>query len=218
MINTLKVRQVSKKIDENIILQDVSFSLMEGKIYGFIGKNGSGKTMLFRTMAGLAKCSSGEIYFNQDKVTFGKEMPYTLGILIENAGMYPNFSGIENLSFLASIRKKITKDQIRDAIARVGLDPDDKRKIKKYSLGMRQRITIAQAIMERPQVLLLDEPTNSLDENGVDRIRQVMLEEKERGAIVCLASHNMEDIRMICDEVFEVKAGKVRQVKKDEKE
>ncbi len=218
MINRLEVKQVSKIIDKNTILQDVSFSLTQGKIYGFIGKNGSGKTMLLRTMAGLVKCSSGEINFNQKKVIFGKEMPYSAGIIIENAGMYPNFSGMENLNFLASIRKKITKDQIRDTIVRVGLDPDDKRKIKKYSLGMRQRITIAQAIMERPQVLLLDEPTNSLDENGVEQIRRILMEEKERGAIVCLASHNMEDIRKICDEVFVVKAGKVQLVKKDENE
>lgn len=216
MENCIEIKQLSKVIEKNTIVRDISLSLHQGKVYGFIGRNGSGKTMLFRMIAGLADHTAGSIYFNGEEVVFGKKIPFSLGILIENAGMYPEFSGMDNLRFLASIRKKISIDQIRKSIERVGLDPDDTRKIKKYSLGMKQRITIAQAIMEEPQVLLLDEPTNSLDAGGVDTIRQLILEEKDRGAIICLASHNIEDIHQLCDEVWEIKEGKIVRVDKDE--
>lgn len=213
MKNKIEIKNLSKYIEDIAILEEVSLCMEQGKVYGIVGKNGSGKTMLFRMIAGLVKPSSGKIFYNGTEVIFEKKRPFSQGILIENAGMYPEFSGFENLKFLASIQKKVKDEQIRKTIERVGLNPKDKRKIRKYSLGMKQRITITQAIMEEPELLLLDEPTNALDTSGVDEIRKIILEEKQRGAIVFLASHNIEDIHMLCDEVFEIKEGKVHKVK-----
>ena len=209
MKNKIEIKNVSKTIEGTTILSEVSLSLEQGKIYGFVGKNGSGKTMLFRMLAGFVKCSSGKILYNGKEVIFGEKIPLSMGVLIENAGMYPDFTGLENLKFLASIRKVVSEEQIKKAIDRVGLDYKDKRKVKKYSLGMKQRITLAQSIMEKPELLLLDEPTNALDEEGVGQIREVIRQEKERGAIVCLASHNTEDIETLCDEIYRIKEGKV---------
>lgn len=209
MGNKIKIENLSKEIDGISILEDVSLLLEQGKIYGFVGKNGSGKTMLFRMIAGLVNRSSGSILYNGENVEFGKKIPISMGILIENAGMYPEFSGFENLKLLASINKKIDDKKIKATIQRVGLNPNDKRKIKKYSLGMKQRITFAQAIMEEPELLLLDEPTNALDSDGVEQIRKIIIEEKKRGTIICLASHNAEDIDVLCDEIYQVKEGKI---------
>ena len=133
----------------------------------------------------------------------------SLGIVIENAGLYPNLTGVQNLTYLANLTKRIGQDEIVHAISRVGLDPQDKRRYGKYSLGMKQRLVIAQAIMEKPDVIMLDEPTNALDESGVEEIRQVILEEKERGALILLASHNKEDIRILADELYRVENGQV---------
>ena len=209
MKNKIEIKNVSKTIEGTTILSEVSLSLEQGKIYGFVGKNGSGKTMLFRMLAGFVKCSSGKILYNGKEVIFGEKIPLSMGVLIENAGMYPDFTGLENLKFLASIRKVVSEEQIKKAIDRVGLDYKDKRKVKKYSLGMKQRITLAQSIMEKPELLLLDEPTNALDEEGVGQIREVIRQEKERGAIGGLASHNTEDIETLCDEIYRIKEGKV---------
>lgn len=216
MKNKIEIKNVSKTIEGTTILSEVSLSLEQGKIYGFVGKNGSGKTMLFRMLAGFVKCSSGKILYNEKEVIFGEKIPVSMGILIENAGMYPDFTGFENLKFLASICKVISEEQIKKAIDRVGLDYKDKRKVKKYSLGMKQRITLAQSIMEEPELLLLDEPTNALDAEGVEQIREVIRQEKERGAIICLASHNAEDIEILCDEIYRIKEGKVYLESNDE--
>lgn len=216
MKNKIEIKNVSKTIEGTTILSEVSLSLEQGKIYGFVGKNGSGKTMLFRMLAGFVKCSSGKILYNEKEVIFGEKIPVSMGILIENAGMYPDFTGFENLKFLASICKVISEEQIKKAIDRVGLDHKDKRKVKKYSLGMKQRITLAQSIMEEPELLLLDEPTNALDAEGVEQIREVIRQEKERGAIICLASHNAEDIEILCDEIYRIKEGKVYLESNDE--
>lgn len=216
MGNKIEIQNVSKEIEGISILKEVSLSLEQGKIYGFVGKNGSGKTMLFRMIAGLVNRSSGNILYNGVNVEFGRKIPISMGILIENAGMYPEFSGFENLKLLSSINKKIDDKKIRATIEKVGLNPNDKRKIKKYSLGMKQRITLAQAIMEEPELLLLDEPTNALDTEGVEQIRKIIIEEKERGTIICLASHNAEDIDVLCDEIYQIKEGKI--TRKQEKE
>lgn len=205
----LEVRNVSKQINGNVILDDINLKLFQGKIYGIVGKNGSGKTMLFRVIAGLMKVNSGEVLYNGEDLFQKTKNPPVIGITIENMGMYPEFTGFRNLKFLASIRKLITDEDIRNSIVRVGLDPDDKRPIKKYSLGMRQRITLAQAFMEKPEILLLDEPTNGLDESGVELVRGILKEEAKRGAIVFLSSHNKEDIECLCDEIYRINCGRL---------
>lgn len=200
---------VNKSIKNNQILSDINLTLEQGVVYGFVGRNGSGKTMLFRALSGLMKIDSGEIIYKNKRLH--KDMPVlpNLGITIENAGLYPEFTGFKNLQMLAKLNKKIGDEEIRRAIERVGLDPDDNRTFRKYSLGMKQRIIIAQAIMEAPDVIMLDEPTNSLDEDGVKLIRQVINEEKERGAMILLASHNKEDIKILADKVFYIDKGRL---------
>lgn len=213
MNNRIEVQNLYKEIDGVTILSDVSMHLESGNIYGFVGKNGSGKTMLFRAIAGLIKPSKGKIIYNSVPFTWGEKLPLSMGLMIENAGLYLDLSAFENLSFLASIQKKVTTEQIKQVISLVGLEPNDKRKIKKYSLGMKQRLTFAQAIMEKPDLLLLDEPTNALDESGVKLIRDIIFAEKERGAIICMASHNATDIEVLCDKIYEMRDGKL-QIKK----
>ncbi len=205
----LKIEHVSKTIRGKVILSDVNLQLESGHIYGFVGRNGSGKTMLFRAVSGLMKVSEGKILV--DGRELNKDMPVlpSVGLILENAGLYPELTGYKNLKYLAGLKGIIGDEEIRDAIKRVGLDPDDKRTYRKYSLGMKQRLAIAQAIMEKPEVLLLDEPTNGLDESGVELIRKVILEEKERGALILLASHSKEDIEQLTDVVYSVKDGKV---------
>lgn len=215
MKHCIKICNLCKEINGTSILTDVSVTMKQGKIYGFVGKNGSGKTMLFRLIAGLVKASAGEIYYNEKTISFGKKIPLNIGLLIENSGLYSDLSGVDNLRFLASIENKVSFEEIKATIEKVGLNPNDKRKTKKYSLGMRQRLTFAQAILEAPDVLLLDEPTNALDADGVQLIRNLILEEKERGAIVCIASHNAEDIEILCDEIFQIVDGKVLRQEKE---
>lgn len=205
MKHSIEIHDLGKEISEVTILRDVSLRLEQGRIYGFVGKNGSGKTMLFRMIAGLVKPTSGEILYDGKTVAYGKKIPLDMGIMIENAGLYPEMSAFENLRFLASLRNRTSNEQIKNVIQKVGLNPADKRKIKKYSLGMRQRLIFAQSIMEEPDLLLLDEPTNALDTDGVALIREMIREEKERGAIICIASHNKEDIDSLCDEIYSVK-------------
>lgn len=205
----LVVSNVNKTIRRKTILSDINLCLESGKIYGFVGRNGSGKTMLFRALSGLMKTDSGSIVW--DGKTLYRDMAVlpNLGIIIENAGLYPGLTGIQNLTYLAGLTKKIGKEEIADAILRVGLDPHDKRIYGKYSLGMKQRLAIAQAVMEKPDIIMLDEPTNALDETGVEEIRKVILEEKERGALILVASHNKEDIHVLCDELYKVESGRV---------
>ena len=205
----LELHDVSKNINGNKILENINLKLVSGKIYGIVGKIGSGKTMLFRVIAGLIKPTEGRVLY-QGKGLYEKNgKSPVIGITIENMGMYPEFSGFNNLKFLAGIRKLISDSDIKEAIERVGLDANDKRPLRKYSLGMRQRITLAQAFMEKPDILLLDEPTNGLDEAGVELIRGIIREEAKRGAIVFLASHNKEDISCLCDEIIHINSGRL---------
>lgn len=205
----LVAENVSKYIGEKKILDDVSLKLQSGNIYGFVGRNGSGKTMLFRALSGLMNISEGKVSVDGKILHKDVRVLPDLGILIENAGLYPELTGFENLSLLAKLNQKIGEEEIRAAIRRVGLDDADKRTYRKYSLGMKQRIVLAQAIMEKPGVLMLDEPTNALDEEGIETIRTIILEEKRRGALILLASHNREDIEILADKVYQVKSGRV---------
>ncbi len=205
----LAVNNISKAIRKKVILDNVSLSLRSGNIYGFVGRNGSGKTMLFRALSGLMRIDSGSIVWGGKTLHKDFSVLPGLGIILENAGLYPNLTGIQNLTYLAGLTKRIGPDEIIRAIDRVGLNPYDKRLYGRYSLGMKQRLAIAQAIMESPDVIMLDEPTNALDETGVEEIRDVILEEKERGALILVASHNKEDIQVLADEWYRVENGRV---------
>ena len=174
MKHTIKLSSIEKKIEDNMVLRDINIELESGNIYGFVGKNGSGKTMLFRMIAGLIKPDAGQILIDERSVKFNEENLLSIGLIIENAGLYKEFTARENLKLLASIRGVIGDDEIDAVIRKVGLDPKDKRKVGKYSLGMRQRLLFAQAVMESPDVLLLDEPTNALDKEGINMIRELI--------------------------------------------
>ena len=206
---TLNANHISKTIHGNTVLKDISLSLDSGTIYGFTGRNGSGKTMLLRALSGLMTVSSGEIFYNGKKLHKDFAVLPSLGIVIENVSLYPDLTGVENLQYLASLRNRIGLDEIKNALLRVKLDPDDKRTYRKYSLGMKQRLVIAQAVMERPEVIMLDEPTNGLDEEGVALIRALILEEKRRGALILLTSHNREDMRILADRLYHIEGGVV---------
>lgn len=207
----LIAENVSKNIRNKEILKNINLSMESGNIYGFVGKNGSGKTMLFRALSGLMNISSGEIRLDNKILHKDMRILPNLGLIIENAGLYPELTGVDNLKLLAKINHKIGIDEIKNAIKRVGLEPDDKRPFRKYSLGMKQRIIIAQAIMEKPDILMLDEPTNALDNDGIAEIRHIIMEEKERGALILIASHNREDIDLLADKVFTVNAGNIKE-------
>lgn len=208
----ITVTNVNKTIKGKEILKNINLELESGKIYGFVGENGSGKTMLFRAISGLMRTTEGEISVDGKVLHKDIKVISDLGIIIENAGLYPELTGFDNLKLLARLNNKINDDKIREAILRVGLDPNDKRIVSKYSLGMKQRIILAQAIMEEPKVLLLDEPTNALDENGVELIRNIIKEEQKKGALILIASHNKEDINVLADKVYRVKAGTLTKV------
>lgn len=203
----VEIKDLCKQFKDHKVLKHINLQIETGKIYGIVGINGSGKTMLFRCMAGLVRPTSGEIIYDGKVLYRDIFTPPNMGIVIENMGLYPEFTGFDNLKYLAGIRKLISDEEICAAIARVGLEPKDKRKIRKYSLGMRQRIILAQAFMEKPDILLLDEPTNALDETGVELVRTILKEESERGALIVITSHNKEDIAYLCDEVFFMSEG-----------
>ncbi|OUP66143.1 multidrug ABC transporter ATP-binding protein [Pseudoflavonifractor sp. An176] len=207
----LTAEHISKTIRGREILSNVSLELHSGKVYGFVGRNGSGKTMLFRALSGLMGLTSGTVRWGDQVLKRDFAVLPNLGIVLENVGLYPNLTGLENLRYLANIRKKCTQEDLRAVLERVGLDPDDKRTYGKYSLGMKQRLAIAQAIMEQPDVLMLDEPTNALDSEAVVQVRDIITQEKERGALVLLASHNYEDIRLLSDEVYHLESGRLRE-------
>ena len=167
--------------------------------------------MLFRALSGLMDISSAKIFLDNKELHKDMRVLENVGIVIENAGLYPELTGFNNLKMLSKLNKKIDDEQIRKTIVRVGLNPNDKRSFKKYSLGMKQRIVIAQAIMEKPDILMLDEPTNALDEEGIEQIRKIIKEERERGAIVLIASHNKEDIEVLADKVFSISNGMLKE-------
>lgn len=208
-MSTITVKNYSKKIKKAQILNQVNLSLEKGKIYGIIGRNGSGKTMLLRALGRLIQPTSGTIDFNGVDLSNPDGISLRAGVVIEHAEMYPHLTGYENLEFLASIKKIITPQEIRMAMGRIGLDPEDPRTYKKYSLGMKQRLAIAQAIMERPDYLLFDEPTNALDGEGLELWRNIIEEEAQKGAIVVICSHDREEIQSLSDEIYTMHEGRL---------
>lgn len=208
-MNNIILENVSKKIKGRIILDNINLNLNSGKIYGFVGVNGSGKSMLFRAISGLIKIDNGKITVFGEEIGQDVSFPSNFGISIEEGGFWKNLTGFENLKQLSKIKNKITDETIYDTLYRVGLSPNDTRSYDKFSLGMKQRLSIAQAIMENPDLIILDEPTNALDDDGVNKIYSLIKEEKSRGATILIASHNREDLKLLCDNIFELYDGKI---------
>lgn len=195
---------VNKSFGKEKVLRDVKLTISSGKIYGVVGNNGSGKTVLMKCICGFMLPDSGKIYVGGQQVGRDCDFPDSLGIIIETPGFLPYLTGYQNLKILASLKAKIGKKEIIDALEKVGLKPTLRKPVSKYSLGMRQRLGIAQAIMEDPAVLILDEPFNGLDKTGVEEIRKLLLSLKERGKTILLASHNAQDIEVLCDDVHDM--------------
>ncbi|MEW9095587.1 MAG: ATP-binding cassette domain-containing protein [Clostridiaceae bacterium] len=208
----ISVRNVYKSFKEGDILKNVSVEFEKGKIHGLIGRNGSGKTMLLKCICGFVPVTSGEIFVNGKSIGKDKDVPDDVGIIIESPGFLPNYSGYNNLKFLDMINKRIGKEEIEESIRKVGLNPHSKKWVSKYSLGMRQRLGIAQAIMESPSILILDEPMNGLDSSGVNDIRRLLQELRDEGKTILLASHMKEDIEMLCDSVCKMEAGRLTSI------
>lgn len=207
MCVAIKVENVYKSFGKTVVLQNINVLFEKGKIHGLIGRNGSGKTMLMKCICGFVPVSSGEIIINGKILKNGKEIPDNIGVIIETPGFLPAYSAYRNLKFLADIKGKISKQQIYEAISKVGLDPKSKKHVGKYSLGMRQRLGLAQAIMENPDILILDEPMNGLDKDGVKDMQNYLLDLKAKGKTIIIASHSSEDISILCDEVYEMDKG-----------
>lgn len=207
----ISIKKVSLVLGKTKILADINMELEKGKIYGLIGRNGSGKTMLMKCICGFVKPSNGEIRVRDQVVGKDIDFPPDMGIMIENPGFIPYYSGIKNLKMLAELQRKIDRARMEDTIRLVGLDPSLKLHVGKYSLGMRQRLGIAQAIMEDPDILILDEPMNGLDKEGVADMRKLFLELKAEGKTMVIASHNAEDIAILCDRVYEMEHGELKQ-------
>ena len=209
----LRIKDVSKQIKGESVLQHINLEMNGGNIYGIYGKNGSGKTMLLRCISGIANINSGQIICDGQKLHKDIDILPNMGLLIENVSFWRMYTGFDNLKMLSRIRGEIGDEQICEAMKLVGLNPGLKKNVGKYSLGMRQKLAIAQAIMEYPDVILLDEPTNALDEKSVERFRRIMLMEKERGALIVIASHNKEDIELLSDVKIHVKNGQIGEYK-----
>lgn len=210
------LEHVNKTIKGAAVLKDISCKFEEGNIYGLYGHNGSGKTMLLRAISGLIHLSGGEIRINGKTLHQDISFADDTGIVIEHMELLPNYSAYDNLKILANIRKTAAEKDIREALRRVGLDPDSRQKVRKFSLGMKQRLNIAQAIFEKQKILLLDEPTNALDEDGVVRIYKLLREEREKGATILVATHHKEDLAELCDVIIKLSEGAI--VKREEAE
>jgi ABC-2 type transport system ATP-binding protein len=208
-MDIVKVEGATKTYKEHNVLDGVSLSFAEGQIHGLVGRNGSGKTILLKAICGFVPLSAGSILVRDLRIGKDIDAPRDVGIIIEAPGFLPNYSAYKNLRFLAKIKNKIGREEIVESIAAVGLDPASKKHVGKYSLGMRQRLGIAQAIMEDPSLLLLDEPFNGLDIGGVDEMRKLLLRLKERGKTILLASHSPEDIGLLCDTVHKMDNGRI---------
>jgi len=205
----IKIVNLSKTIKKAPILVDINMELDGGHIYGFKGKNGSGKTMLMREICGLIMPTSGQISINDELLGKDTSFPRSIGVLIENPSFISNYTGLKNLQVLASIQKRIGNDEIKQAILEVGLDPEDKRSYKKYSLGMKQRLGIAAAIMEKPEIVILDEPINALDDSGAKLVRDILHKLRDKGSLVILACHDTEELEFLSDEIFTLSEGRM---------
>lgn len=205
----IQLQNVTKRIKENTVLDNVSYTFKSGFVYGLYGQNGSGKTMLLRAISGLINLDSGSIFIDGEKLHDKIEFPPETGIVIENMELLPECSAKRNLQMLAKIKNIADEKDIIFSLERVGLDPDSDKKVKKFSLGMKQRLNIAQSIFENQKIILLDEPTNALDEDAVQLIYKIIREEKSRGATIIVATHHKEDLKEVCDVILKIAEGKI---------
>ena len=208
-MSEIKIEDLSKSIKGALILDKVSITLTSGKIYGLRGKNGSGKTMLMRAMSGLLIPDTGSVIINGKTLHKDISFPESIGILIENPSFLPQYTGFKNLKLLAGLTGNISDDEIRTALDRVGLDPEDRRTYRKYSLGMKQKLGIANAIMGEPDIIILDEPINALDEESVKKIKKVLLEIRDKDKLIIIACHDREELEYLSDIIYEIKDGAV---------
>lgn len=206
----IELIHVTKKFGQELVLKEVNLTLEQGRVYGIVGNNGSGKTVLMKCICGFLIPTTGLIQVFGSSIGRDVDFPESLGVIIETPGFLTNLTGRKNLEILAGMRRKIGPAEVLQVLEKVGLDPALKKPVANYSLGMRQRLGIAQAIMEDPKLLILDEPFNGLDKHGVGEIRRLLLELKEEGKTILLASHNEEDICILCDEVYEMDGGVLR--------
>lgn len=204
----IKINNLTKKIHGTTVLNNISLEFNSNKIYGLSGKNGSGKTMLMRAISGLIKPTTGEIIIGDGIMGKDFSFPPSIGVLIENPAFIPKYTGFKNLKLLASIQNKISDTEIKQTLNDVGLNPDDKRPYRKYSLGMKQRLGIACAIMERPEIILLDEPINALDESGVALIKELLLRFRDN-SIIIISCHDREELEYLSDEIFVMSEGRI---------
>lgn len=212
MSTIIEITNLCKSFKETKVLNDITIKIKKGNIIGIIGRNGSGKTVLFKCICGLVSPTKGTVKISNKILGKDMDIPDNIGAIIETPGFLPNYNGFKNLKFLAMIKNQISNEHIKDTIKLVGLNPDSKKHVGKYSLGMRQRLGIAQAIMENPDILILDEPMNGLDNEGVKDMRELFLSLKEQGKTILLASHNKEDIEVLCDEVYMMDKGILTQI------
>ncbi|EIT86146.1 ABC transporter [Fictibacillus macauensis ZFHKF-1] len=203
----IEARTITKRFRKNTVLQHISLSLEKGKIYGFQGINGSGKTMLFRALLGLIQVNEGAIYIKGERLQRSKPFPVRAGVLLENPGFIKEFTGRKNLQLLASLQKDTSNADITSLLQEVGLQPDDPRKVKKYSLGMKQKLGIAQALLGSPEFIVLDEPTNALDENSLTALENLLHAYKRAGATLCIASHDKAFLQRMSDQIFTIHEG-----------
>ena len=205
----IKITDVNKTIKKAPILRDINLEFTGGKVYGLRGKNGSGKTMLMRAICGLITPDSGIIDINGKILGKDISFPESIGVLIENPAFIGNYTGFKNLKVLASIQNRIGDEQIRKSLEDIGLDPDDKRTYRKYSLGMKQKLGIAAAVMENPDIIILDEPINALDDVSVEKVHDILEEQKKRGAVIIIACHDKEELDQLSDEIIEISDGRI---------
>ena len=213
----IKIENYTKKIKKNIVLDCINLNLEKNKIYGFVGINGSGKTMLFRAISGLIKPTSGTVFVDNIEINNGNH-PENLGLLIENADFWNELSAFENLNVLNYMSKnKLTKEEILLFIDEFGLDSKSEKPYSAFSLGMKQKLRLIQAFMNNPDLIILDEPTNALDEKSILNLRKRILKEKSNGKTILIASHSKEEIQELCDEIIFIESGKIKDIIKVER-
>lgn len=209
----IELRDVCKQFGTTQVLININASFDDGKIHGLIGRNGSGKTVLLKCICGLIRPTSGSIVISGKQLGKDIEMPESFGALIDNPGFLPNYSGEANLSFLMSVNTPVMREKVQKALRQVGLEGDRKKHVGKYSLGMRQKLGIAQVIMEDPMLMIFDEPMNGLDNKSVSETRELFKQLRDRKRTILLASHNAQDIDELCDSVYEIDAGRMTQIR-----